>query len=370
MSNSSERVRYPDSIDPVRTDGRDVDTGVATLHGEGAQQNTRGEDAHLKQIAPSPWECVPDVDGSDATYYNRPMLKRSVWSVDIPIYYFLGGTAGAALTLGAAIQLVSPRGHHPLRRLSAICHWTGIIGSTAGAAFLVHDLGRPSRFLYMMRVFRPTSPMNMGVWILGGAAPTAITTGLLINRRGRAGRAGEVTGYFSGIFGAALAGYTGVLVCNSAIPIWQEARRWVPPMFIASSSAAAASVIDIISDDPCARPITAIFGTAGRAAEIAMARMVERTASAIPKVGEPLHRGGTGFLWKSASALTLASLVLSLASGGKRERRILAGVLGLAGSLCLRFAVHYATNASASEPRASFHQQRRTAAQGQAAASL
>ncbi len=112
------------------------------------------------------------------------MLKQSVWSIDIPIYYFLGGTAGAALTLGAAIQLVSPRGRHPLRRLSAICHWIGIAGSTAGAAFLIHDLGRPSRFLYMMRVFRPASPMNMGVWILAGAAPTAIATGLLVNRRG------------------------------------------------------------------------------------------------------------------------------------------------------------------------------------------
>ena len=57
------------------------------------------------------------------------MLKPSVWSVDIPIYYFLGGTAGAALTLGAAMQLACSRCEHPLRKVAAICHWTGVTGS-------------------------------------------------------------------------------------------------------------------------------------------------------------------------------------------------------------------------------------------------
>src|SRR5262249_129605 len=148
---------------PVATDGRDVDTGIATLEGEGAVQKARHDDLHLTRIAPDPWQKVPSVIDRDTTYYDLPLLKESVWSIDIPLYYFRGGTAGAAMTLGAALQLVTPRGGHPLRKLSAICHWTGILGSTLGAVFLVHDLGRPMRFLYMMRVFRPTSPMNMGV---------------------------------------------------------------------------------------------------------------------------------------------------------------------------------------------------------------
>src|ERR1051326_6861192 len=136
------------------------------------------------------------------------------------------------MTLGAAMQLASRAGRRDLQRASEICHWTGIIGSTAGAAFLIHDLGRPSRFLYMMRVFRPTSPMNMGVWILGGAAPTAIATGLFVKHRGLAGQVGEGLGYMSGIFGTALAGYTGVLVANTAIPLWQVSRCWLPVLFV------------------------------------------------------------------------------------------------------------------------------------------
>jgi formate-dependent nitrite reductase membrane component NrfD len=342
----------------MNTDGREIDTTIAELRGEGAQQQTGGEDRHLERIVPQPWDSTPTLDAADPTYYEQPMLKESVWSAEIPIYYFLGGTAGAALTLGAAIQLVSPRGRHPLRRLSTICHWTGIVGSTAGAAFLILDLGRPSRFLYMLRVFRPSSPMNMGVWILSGAAPTAILRALLVNSRGLAGTVGEVAGYLSGIFGAALAGYTGVLVSNSAVPLWQEARRWVPVMFIASSAASAASVIDLISRHEGARAITRIFGTAGRVAEIAATVQAELAASAVPRVAEPLHRGGPGVLWRTATTLTAASLVISLLPGRRRSTTVAAGILGIAGSLCLRFAVHYLTNASARDARASFHQQR------------
>ena len=41
---------------------------------------------------------------------------------------------------------------------------------------LVHDLGRPARFLNMLRVFKPTSPMSVGVWILSAYAPAALAS--------------------------------------------------------------------------------------------------------------------------------------------------------------------------------------------------
>jgi hypothetical protein len=359
MPTSEERTRYTSSIDPVSTDGRDIDTSIGTLSGEAAQQQVRHEDKHLAQLAPEVWDRTPGITGSDTTYYDRPVLKPSVWSIDIPIYYFLGGAAGAALSLGAAIQLVAPAEHRELRRLSGICHWIGIIGSTAGAGFLVHDLGRPMRFMGMLRVFRPTSPMNVGAWILSGAAPSAIATGLFLNSPGILGTIGEMCGYISGIFGAALATYTGVLVSNTAIPVWQEPRRWMPVLFAASGAATAGSIIDITYHGRAGRGIGPVFGAIGRVAELAATWQVERAASRIPKVGEPLHRGGTGFLWKTATALTATSLALSLLPvGSKRKKSIAAGLLGAAGSLCMRFAVHYIANVSARDPRASFQQQR------------
>ncbi|HLK51412.1 MAG TPA: NrfD/PsrC family molybdoenzyme membrane anchor subunit [Bryobacteraceae bacterium] len=338
----------------ISTDGRDIDTNLAELSGEGAAQKIERPDRHLQKIAPAPWERVPQVTPAETTYYERPLLKQSVWSADIPLYYFVGGAAGAALTLGAAMQLAARgRRRRELRALSAHCHWIGIIGSTAGAAFLIHDLGRPSRFLNMMRVFRPTSPMNMGAWILAGAAPTAIATGLLVNRRGLPGKLGEATGYASGVFGAALAGYTGVLVSNSVIPVWQPSRRWMPVLFIASAASSAASILDLFYENRTARRVTGVFGTASRLMEIAASRRVEHLASTVPQVGAPFRSGAPGVLWKAAGVLTATSVALSLL---KRHR--LAGVLGAAGSLALRFAVHSLGNASARDPRASFAQQR------------
>ncbi|MFD9466984.1 NrfD/PsrC family molybdoenzyme membrane anchor subunit [Streptomyces sp. NPDC060027] len=41
------------------------------------------------------------------------------------------------------------------------------------ATVLVHDLGRPGRFVNMLRVFKPTSPMSMGSWLLTPYGPAA-----------------------------------------------------------------------------------------------------------------------------------------------------------------------------------------------------
>ena len=289
------------------------------------------------------------------TYYDRPLLKEPVWKIDIPIYYFLGGAAGAALVLGAAAQV---DGDVRLKSFAQRCHWIGIIGSTTGGILLVHDLGRPERFLNMLRVFRPTSPMNVGAWILSGAAPLAITAGLLSGRRGLLGTVGHVAGYGSGLFGLGLAGYTGVLVSNTAIPLYQHSRRIMPVLFLASAAASAASILDLTFDDPRANRITLTFGTAGRLAELAAAYAVESNAALLPRVGLPLQHGVSGALWKAATVLTAASLVISVIPGKSRSRRKWAGALGALGSLCLRLGMHYAGAASARDPRASFEPQR------------
>lgn len=263
-------------------------------------------------------------------YYDRPLLKEPVWEIDIPLYYWLGGAAGAALLLGAAAQL-DPG--HDLKKFAQRCHWIGIFGSTIGGGLLIHDLGRPSRFLNMLRVFRPTSPMNMGAWILSGAAPLAITARLFEDRA-----MGRTAGYGAGLFGVALAGYTGVLIGNTAIPIYRESRRLMPVLFLASSAATAASILDLIMQDARSARITLAFGTAGRLGELLAAHAIESKHG----VTRPLREGLSGVLWNTARVLTAASLVACLI-----RRRRFAGVLGAAGSLCVRLAVHYAGAASA-----------------------
>lgn len=345
-------ILYEHSVDPVVSDGRDIDLDVGKLAGEAAGQKVAGiEDRHLAKVA-QPWEQVPAPRADDPTYYDRPVLKAPVWSWEIPLYYFTGGTAGACLVLGAAAQLDRAG---ELNRVIRRCHWAGIIGSSISAALLIDDLGMPSRFLNMLRVFRPTSPMNVGTWILSGAAPTASTAGLLLRRAGFLRWMGEGFGFASGVFGLGLATYTGVLVGNTAIPLWQSSRRILPLLFGASAVASAGSLLELLSESPQERRITRTFGTIGRAAELAAAVAMEKHAARVPQVARPLRSGLSGFLWKAATVLTAASLVTSLLPRTSRKKRVVAGVLGTAGSLVLRYAVHTAGVALASDPRATFH---------------
>ena len=81
---------------------------------------------------------------------------------DIPGYLFLGGLAGASSALAAGAQLT---GSLELARAAK----TGAAGAISlSMAALVHDLGRPARFINMLRVFKPTSPMSIGTWLLTG----------------------------------------------------------------------------------------------------------------------------------------------------------------------------------------------------------
>src|SRR4029077_8295803 len=95
---------------------------------------------------------------------------------------------------------------------------------------LSSDLGRPERFLNMLRVFKVTSPMSVGSWILlasGGATTTAAACEELgiFPKVKAAAELGSV------LTGAPLAVYTATLISDTAVPVWHEARRELPFLF-------------------------------------------------------------------------------------------------------------------------------------------
>ena len=116
------------------------------------------------------------------TYYEQPVLKEPVWIWAVPAYFYAGGVAGAAAVTGAAIQVA---GRGSMRDLMKKCRVVAAAGTAVGTGLLIYDLGRPARFLNMLRVFRPTSVLNMGSWILGAA--TSSSAGALLLRAGRSG---------------------------------------------------------------------------------------------------------------------------------------------------------------------------------------
>ncbi len=335
--------------------GRNINQQLGILQGEGSQQvplATR-RDVELHSQA---YPYVPSRQQTDSpSYYDYPMLKQPVWIWSIPAYFYVGGVAGVSATLGAAVQLTAPEA---MRSLVVKTRWIATVGGAVSAALLIHDLGRPERFLNMLRVFRVTSPMSMGSWILsafstfaGGAAVLPLGPKLF---RPLAG----VCGVLAGALGLGLSGYTGVLLAQTAVPVWKQTYRTLPVLFLASGTAAAASFLEFLPLNQQEARAVERFGIMGKAVELAAALTFESEANHLERVGRPLHEGLSGALWQASKVLTISSAVLSLLPGKGRAKRAIAGFLGSAASLCLRFGVFYAGKASARDPRASFEQQR------------
>jgi formate-dependent nitrite reductase membrane component NrfD len=286
-----------------------------------------------------------------ASYYGRPIVKQATWQAsDIAGYFFLGGLAGASSLLAAGAQLTGrPALARPLKLGAA-----GAIHLSLVA--LVHDLGRPARFLHMLRVFKPTSPMSVGVWILFGYAPAATLAALgELVPRGRLGRAGRLARALGGpgtagaaLLGPAVASYTAALLANTATPAWHEGHREMPFVFVGSAASAAAGLglltAPVAQNGPAVR--MAAIGAAG---ELTAVKLLERR---IGTVAETYHEGRAGKLMRTAEALTVAGVGCALAFGRRsRVAAALSGAALLTASACARFGIFEAGVASANDPK-------------------
>ncbi len=342
------------------SDGRNVNPRQGLLLGEAAGQEVKA----LTTAHPVPrlLTTIPSRSGpaeEAPSYYGVPALKAPVWLPTIPVYFYVGGVAGAATVLGAAVELLDG---HRLEMLGRRCRWIGMLGDMAGTALLIQDLGRPKRFLNMLRVFRPTSPMNMGAWLLvgSGAMNTASVAGMLLGRLGGpVEKLGNAASLLAGVLGMPLAGYTAVLLTNSAVPVWQGARRTLPLLFMASGMASAGSLLEFLPEHSSReRKVVRRFGALGKVAELAAGFATERALSRSEEVFRHLKHGKPGALWTAAKVLTGLSLALSLLPGRPRWKQVAAGVLSTAGALTVRYAFYAAGKASSKDPHATFVPQR------------
>lgn len=305
---------------------RDAFTGVAA--GRKRRRGGRGEQP-----------MVPDAQFT--SYYGKPVLNKPVWAApDIAGYLFLGGLAGASSVLAAGAHLT---GRHHLARASKVGA-LGAIGLSTVA--LIHDLGRPDRFYNMLRVFKPTSPMNVGSWILSGYGPAAgaaafsAVTGRLrpIGALGTAGAA---------VLGPAVATYTAVLIGDTAVPAWHEGRKEMPFVFAGSSCTAAGGLgllaAPVTETGPARR-----MATVGGLVELTASQILERR---IGMVAEPYKQGKAGVLMRTGEALTAAGLAGAWLG---RRNRIVSAISGAAlvtASAVTRFGIFEAGIASANDPK-------------------
>jgi formate-dependent nitrite reductase membrane component NrfD len=275
------------------------------------------------------------------SYYGRPILKEPVWQPEIPCYFFTGGLAGASSVLHLTARLA---GNETLARRTL---FVAAAADVLSPVLLVSDLGRPERALNMLRVFKVTSPMSVGSWVLlvsGGASSTAAVLEL-VGRLKPVKLAAELV---SAALGGPLATYTGTLIADTSIPVWHEARRELPWLFGASAaaSAGAAAAIAVPPSNAAAARRLAVGGT------IAELGLMEAMRKRLGFVGEVYEQETAGRLARISKACTAAGAAV-LATTGRRSRAaaIGGGALVLAGELALRWSVFKAGFQSARDPR-------------------
>ena len=275
-------------------------------------------------------------------YYGRAVLKEPVWSWEIPWYFFAGGLAGASADLALFARVA---GNEKLARRALLA---ALGGAAVSPVLLISDLGRPERFYNMLRVIKPTSPMSVGTWVLSafGSATGIAAASEVLGVFPRLGRACEVV---SALLGPALATYTAVLITDTSVPVWHEARRELPLVFTASSAASAGAVAVILTPVDEAGPAHRL-ATGGVLAELGVAEIMKRRLGGF--LAEPYEKEEAGRFDKLSKVFSAAGAVLTAFAGRRRRSAAVAGgVLILAGATLERWSVFRAGFQSARDPK-------------------
>jgi len=281
-------------------------------------------------------------------YYGTPILKEPQWKWEIPLYFFVGGAAGASAVIATAAEWVGDD-----RELARHARWVAVGGSAVSSVLLIKDLGRPHRFLNMLRVFKPQSPMSMGSWILAAFSSATAAAAFVDWVRLRYGNslpvriAGAATKSVSTLFALPFSNYTGVLIGATAIPVWNRNVKTLPIHFEASGVQAAVSILELMGYD--GNPSLNALGIGSAMWESWEGFQLESNPET--KL-EPLKHGTSGWITRAGGVLSgplpLGLRLWAAFANPRRARQIrrVAAISGIAGSVLTRYGWVLAGGAS------------------------
>jgi formate-dependent nitrite reductase membrane component NrfD len=278
------------------------------------------------------------------SYYGHPVIKRPVWKWEIGAYFYAGGLAGGSMLLAAAARR---QGRDTVARRALL---TALAGVSVSPVLLIRDLGMPRRFYNMLRVFKVTSPMSIGTWVLTGAGTcTGIAAGCdLLGILPRVRNGAELA---AATLGAPLATYTAALIADTSVPVWHEAAVELPAVF-ASTSLATAGAASMVLNGPAESATARALAVGGAAASLASVQVMEQRLGGL---AQPYREKPWGTIAKSLNA---AGALLTLAGGRRRAVAVAAGAAILAGGAFERWSIFKAGAPSASDPAYTVNPQR------------
>lgn len=301
-------------------------------------------------------------------YYDYPVVKRPVWTWEVPVYFWLGGMgAGAYITASLAQNFGSPDD----RRVAGGGYYVAAVALLPCAPLLIADLGRPDRFHHMLRIFKPMSPMNLGAWTLTGLTPIAVAraashaarTGLLSGPLGALARLvpRRIADLAGAVLGLTLAGYSGVLLGATNIPLWAKSKL-LGGLFMASALASGSAAVSLQAARRGMPDATlhrlGIVESAASAGELAILTgyLVQSGKTARPlttgRFGAPFWLGAVG----AGSVVPFLLHRLARRRDGRALRSLstIASLCAITGSLALRWTIFEAGKASSEDQGASF----------------
>jgi hypothetical protein len=339
------------------SDERDVTPAVGTAGGPKFGEKTGEKVAlHIGQWKDGQWSylygedteyqsAVPDIEaireaaraarsGPAPETIQGPIMKPPVWTWEVPLYFWFGGMAAGSSFVALACDLAGDEDSARIARRVALA------ALVPSPPLLILDLGRPERFYKMLRIFKPRSPMSMGVWALtafGNLAAAAVGADLLGRRR-----EAKALGGANAVVGGYLGSYTGVLLASTAVPVWARSRLYLGPIFVATATATGAAACRLtlaatgVEAGHPTRTALALVESTAMAAELALSEINERHLGPLAR---GLGEGRSGRLFKAAKWLSRLGLALRL--GVRRDGtpgHHAASVLYLLAALLFRFA--------------------------------
>ena len=293
------------------------------------------------------------------TYYDRPLLKKPHWEWEVVLYLFMGGLMGGS---GILVALADESGDDAA--LARNARYLSFVLAATCPIVLIKHLGRPERFLYMLRIFKTKSVMSMGVWgLIGFSLPATAAVAGQLARDGvlperfafvRYLAPRTITNPLHALLGAFIGGYTGVLISATANPLWATGKRHIPMLSVCSGVAGACAANGALlalfgGNESTARKVERLEMVAG-IAELAVLLAFRAHAG---DVGKPMFEGERGKKLRDLTmigGITIPTL-LALVPRHSKVKTLIASALTLTGGYVLRETLIESGKASADDPR-------------------
>jgi formate-dependent nitrite reductase membrane component NrfD len=285
----------------------------------------------------------PERELQEPSYYDYPVLKAPVWRWEIIWYFFFGGLAAGCYVIASIAALFGSREDRAVARTG---YYLSLLSVLPCPVLLIKDLGRPERFLHMLRIFKVKSPMSVGTWgLVSFSLFSGVTALIQAARDGILGRwwgskllaalPQRLIALPGSILGVFLGGYTGVLLTVTSVPLWSRSKV-LGAVFISSAVSTSSALISLVLR--LTRTPTRVLHKLERlewvallvemAGLIAFLRGTGRAARPLVGTG-PAEHGRTFWSYVFGAGLALPWLLqtLSLLVGRPGKRRSVRGIV-------------------------------------------